>query len=181
MNLANTCPVDTWLTFLKTSSVEKPDSFKKFADKCGQAKSSVSSLLEYVQSGHYTQGKCLTAALNRSKFINRTINLFESEYQVIFRHIDILIHTQTSNCSSEHCKQRSIVKSHHEIPSMSTTTLINRDNFSTQVADWLLGSWESTAGRKPDSANYLPNAFFYDEKTDERVRKHKYYISSISR
>ena len=171
MNLANTCPVDTWLMFLKTFSVEKPDAFKKFADKCGQANSSVSSLLQYVQSGHYTQGKCLIAALNRLKIINRTINLFESEYQVILRHIDILTHTQTSNCSSEHCKERSIVKSHHEIPSISTTTLIDRDNFSTQVADWLLGSWESTCGRKLDSANYPSNAFFYDEKKDEKSKK----------
>ena len=63
MNLANTCPVDTWLMFLKTFSVEKPDAFKTFADKCGQAKASISSLLQYVQGGHYTQGKCLICCI----------------------------------------------------------------------------------------------------------------------
>ena len=81
-----------------------------------------------------------------------------------------MIHTQTSNCSSERCKEWFIVKSHHEIPSMSITTLTDRDNFSTQVADWLLGSWESTCGRKLDCANYPPSAFFYDEETDEESK-----------
>ena len=53
---------------------------------------------------------------------------------------------------------------------MSTTSLIDRDNFSTQVADWLLGSWESTCGSKFDCANYPPSAFFYDEETDEESK-----------
>ena len=166
INLANTCPVDTWLMFLKALCIKDFDTFKKIIDIPVQAKSSLSDVLQCVQNSQYTQAKCILAALNRTKIINRTINLFDSEHQVVLHHISVLKHTQTSNCLSEYCKESSKINTNSETPSISTTSQVDRDNFSSQVSDWLLGAFESTCGRKLDDTIYPPEAFFVDEQTD---------------
>ena len=93
INLANTCPVDTWLMFLKALCRKDFDAFKKIIDISVQAKSSLSDVLQCVQNSQYIQAKCILTALNRTKIINRTVNLFDSEHQVVLSHISVLKHT----------------------------------------------------------------------------------------
>ena len=61
LNLANTCPVDNWLVFLKAFSPEHQDTFKTFADLCSQTKPSLNKIVQLVQSSRFIDAKVLVA------------------------------------------------------------------------------------------------------------------------